>query len=187
MFERFTAAARTAVIMAQEHARRTQADHIGAEHLLLAVVADAGEIPARVLARIGVSPDALAAEVDARGPLDAEALGSLGIDLAEVRRRAEATFGPGALDRLRRQRPGLFRHRSAGGHLPFTREAKASLELSLRAAVAEQHRHLGPEHVLLGLLATEEGTALAVLQSAGVRQSRVELERLVLAELDRAA
>lgn len=47
--------------------------------------------------------------------LDREALASLGIDLDAVRERAEAVFGPGALD-------------SAGhgpGRIPFSRDAAA--------------------------------------------------------------
>jgi hypothetical protein len=37
-------------------------------------------------------------------PLDAEALAAIGIDLDEVRRRVEETFGPGALERTRAAR-----------------------------------------------------------------------------------
>ena len=187
MFERFTEAARTAVVTAQEQATRTSADHIGAEHVLYGVLADTDGVPAQVLGRLGVDLDVVAGQLTGLRSLDAEALGSLGIDLNEVRRQAEATFGPGALDRSRRQRSGLFGHRTTGGHVPFTREAKASLEGSLRAALAEGHRSLTTAHLLLGLLATEEGTVPRLLERCGVTASPAELRRLVLVELNRAA
>ena len=70
---------------------------------------------------------------------------------------------------------------------PFDAEAKSALELSLRAAVAEGHRHLGAEHVFLGLLATEQATALRVLRRLGVTADAAALERQVLARLAAAA
>lgn len=61
---------------------------------------------------------------------DADALRSVGIDLDEVRRNVEDAFGPGALDR------GVpDAHRSGTRHIPFTRDAKRALELSLREAI----------------------------------------------------
>lgn len=188
MFERFTQAARSAVVRAQQHALTAQHPEIGAADLLAAVLAERDEIPARVLSQLGVTePTAGPAAEDTFDAADAAALGSIGIDLDEVRRRAESTFGPGAFDRPRRQRRGLFRVRSGPGHIPFSSEAKSSLELALREAVAEGHRHLGTEHIFLGLLATEQGTALRMLQRLGVTEDRMGLRRRVLAELDRAA
>ena len=188
MFERFTAAARSAVVDAQQHARTAGHTQIGAEDLLSAVLAAPEEIPARVLQQLGVAdPAAHPVAEDSFDEADAAALQSLGIDLDAVRRRAEETFGPGAFDRRRRQRPGLFGRRSGPGHIPFSAEAKSSLELALREAVAEGHRYLGSEHVFLGLLATEQGTALRMLQRLGVDEDRAALRRRVLAELARAA
>lgn len=72
------------------------------------------------------------------GDPDAEALGSLGIDLDEVRERVEETFGPGALDRQVRH---VHSRRRCGwtpepyGHTPFTPKAKRVLELSLRESL----------------------------------------------------
>ena len=188
MFERFTQAARDAVVGAQQHARLAQHTRIEAADLLMAVLDDTEGIPARVLRDLGVTtPDRAAVTEETFDPEDAAALGSLGVDLDAIRRRAEETFGPGALDRRRRQRPGLFGRRSGGGHIPFSAEAKASLELSLREALAEGHRYLGTEHLFLGLLATEQGSALRALQRLGVAEDRAGLKRRVLAELARAA
>ena len=188
MFERFTTAARGAVIGAQAHARTAGHAEIGAADLLAGVLDDATAIPARVLADLGVTvAEGVAATEEVFDAEDATALSALGIDLDAVRRQAEQTFGPGALDRRRRQRPGLFGRRGGAGHLPFDAEAKSALELSLRAAVAEGHRHLGAEHVFLGLLATEQATALRVLRRLGVSADAAALERQVLARLAAAA
>lgn len=188
MFERFTTAARAAVVGAQAHARRAGHDEIGAADLLAGILDDADGIPARVLADVGVTAGGgVSAAEEFFDTDDAVALGSLGIDLDAVRHQAEQTFGPGALDRRRRQRPGLFGRRSGSGHIPFSREAKSALELSLREAVSEGHRYLGTEHVFLGLLATDQGTALRVLRQLGVTEDHPALKRRVLARLSDAA
>ena len=188
MFERYTTAARSVVLRAREHAVGSGHREIGAEDLLLGVFDDVDGIPARVLAQLGLGDPASPTGTDERpDSSDAEALASIGIDLDAVRRRAEESFGPGALDRSRRQRPGLFGRRTAGGHLPLSREVKASLEQALRAATTARHRYLGSEHLFLGLLATEEGTALRVLGRLGVTEDAASLRRRVLDELRRAA
>src|SRR5512133_2609901 len=49
MFERFTAPARRAVVLAQEEARQLGHQRIGTEHLLLGLIAQGSWIAARVL------------------------------------------------------------------------------------------------------------------------------------------
>lgn len=188
MFERFTTAARAAVVNAQQYARTAQHAEIGAADLLAAVLAESDGIPARVLAELGIT-DVAAVTVaeETFDAADVAALTAIGVDLDEIRRRAEQTFGPGAFDRRRRQRPGLFGRRAGAGHLPFSAEAKASLELALREAVSERHGYLGLEHLFLGLLATDEATALRLLPRLGVTADRATLRRLVLAEVARRA
>lgn len=188
MFERFTQAARSAVVDAQEHCRALGHDQIGAQHVLLGALGDAAAIPARVLGDLGVEREAVLGAVRDLGTADAEALASLGIDLDEVRRRAEQTFGRGALGRSRRPRRRRFgRGRDTGGHVPFTTEAKRSLELALTASATEHHGYIGVEHLVLGLLDARSGTALAVLRRAGLTADPAEVRRRLLAEIRRAA
>lgn len=91
MFERFTKPARATVIEAQTEARRLGDDHIGTEHVLLALTTSEG-IAAEVLHAAGITHGSIEAALTAvvpdhdLGDDDAEALGSLGIDLAEVTR-----------------------------------------------------------------------------------------------------
>ena len=172
MFERFTDRARSVTVDAQAAARRLGHGHIGTEHLLLGLLEGDG-VAARVLAGLGITGAAVEREILAEvgpGPLgvsDAEALGAIGIDLDEVRRRLEESFGPGALywhpdPRCRRERPW------PGGHIPFTPRSKKVLELSLREALALKHKYIGTEHILLGLVREGEGLAMLVLTRLGV-------------------
>ena len=54
------------------------------------------------------------------------------------------------------------------GHIPFTPKAKKALETSLRVALELNHNYIGAEHLLLGLLRTDEGGAAQILNAAGV-------------------
>src|SRR3954452_22144843 len=108
MFERFTQAARRAVVHAQEDAREREQAQIRTENLLLGLYdapATTESTAAVLLRRAGVERADVAADVErlarAEGTPDAAKLALLGIDLDEVRRQAEETFGPGALDRTR--------------------------------------------------------------------------------------
>ncbi|MGH2815263.1 MAG: Clp protease N-terminal domain-containing protein [Actinomycetota bacterium] len=170
MFERFTDRARRVTVDAQATARRLGHGHIGTEHLLLGLLENDG-IAAQVLSGAGVTPAAVEREILAevgRGPLgagDAEALGAIGIDLDEVRRRMEESFGPGALHW--HPDPGCRGARPRSGHIPFTPRAKKVLELSLREALSLGHRYIGTEHLLLGLIREGEGLAMLVLTRLG--------------------
>ena len=187
MFERFTEAARFAVLTARTEAEELGAHSLDAGHLLLGVLSDPEGVAATVLRQLGVDTGAVRTQLESAGAGDTEALRTLGIDLDEVRRRAEAAFGAGALDRRRRQRGGLFGRRSAGGHLPLGKEARSALELSLRAALARHDRSIGTEHLLLGLLRTDRGSALRLLHSAGLGEDRAALEDRIAEALRRAA
>ena len=71
------------------------------------------------------------------------------------------------------------------GHVRFAPRAKKVLELSLREAIRLQHRHIGPEHILLGLISEGGALAAQILTESGV--SLPELRRSTVAALDEAA
>ncbi len=52
---------------------------------------------------------------------------------------------------------------SPGNHIPFTPRAKKALELGLREALSLSHNHIGPEHILLGLIRDDESTATRII------------------------
>ena len=184
MFERFTPEARQVVLRAQEHAVRLRHDWIGCEHLLLGV--SESPTPTGVLVReAGASPpaleDAIAAVIGstAAGSDDTLLLATLGIDAEAVRQAAEARFGSDALARAgaggrrRRRRFGRRRCNPSSGWRRFTPKAKRALELSLREALRLKHRHLGVEHLALGLLARDDTAAWQILLYVGVRPDQL--------------
>ncbi|MFX1759275.1 Clp protease N-terminal domain-containing protein [Rhodococcus sp. As11] len=186
MFERFADGARSGVVAAQQEAIRVHDPRIEASHLLIGVAVTADE-PLRVLlAEAGLTVDGLRSERAARtadsplGDEDAAALEAIGIDLDEVRTRVEAVFGEGVLDRGSADRRGAA-HRC--GHIPFDRAAKKSLELALREAIARRERVIRPEHILLGLLRSDDPPTTALVES---RIPRDELRQLLNTHLDAA-
>ncbi|WP_030144773.1 Clp protease N-terminal domain-containing protein [Spirillospora albida] len=167
MFERFTQDARNAVTGAQAAARGLGDRHIGTEHVLLALAGGGGPVPEALRER-GLTPDALRDRIARRnaggeGALDADALRAIGIDLDAVREATEETFGEGALD-VRPGRP----HRSQHGHIPFSAEAKKSLELSLRHAIRLKQKQIRAGHILLGLLHDDRSAAARIVAESDV-------------------
>ncbi|MFW6597563.1 Clp protease N-terminal domain-containing protein [Propionibacteriaceae bacterium Y2011] len=185
MFERFTAAARTVVVGAQEHARRAGDNHIGTDHLLLGCLDD--DELGRLTGSTDLDADGVRRALDRlraeRGGMDPAALRGLGIDLDEVRRKVEDRFGEGALDdpTPTHRHPRFPWQRDVAGHIPFTAEAKAALERSLRVSQDLAHHHIGAEHILLALLHPESGIAHRAIDRSGTEPatlSRTLRERI---------
>jgi ATP-dependent Clp protease ATP-binding subunit ClpA len=179
VFERFTQPARAVVVLAQEHARMLGAAEVGSVHVLIGVCET--ESPGgRLLAAHEITGDQVrdaARTTDAASRLpDAEALAGLGIDLDEIRRRVEETFGPGALESTRAA--GRRARRRAWGHLRFTADAKKTLELAVREAVRRGDGFIGTEHLLLAFLHPGTGAAGDLLRARGLTLDgiRAELE-----------
>jgi ATP-dependent Clp protease ATP-binding subunit ClpA len=171
MFERFTSSARECVANAQDEAVALHHGHIGTEHLLIALAGERAGLGGQVLRGLGVSQEELRASLAAGAEppgIDADALASIGIDLDEVRRRAEESFGPGALEAGRRTRP------SNAGYIPFTPKSKKALELALRSAVRLKDDFIGSEHLLLGIAHVEEDTGAELLRQRGITLDRLE-------------
>ena len=53
------------------------------------------------------------------------------------------------------------------GHIPFTRRAKKSLELSLREALQLRDEYIGTGHLLLGLIHQDDNMAIKILGNLG--------------------
>jgi len=171
MFERFTDDARRTVFAARSLALARGDDRTGALHLLSALTTG-DSVGARVLAGHGVDSAAVArllgpATGTAPGTdADAEALAAIGIDLDEIRRKLEESFGAGALDQQSSGRaPGLR------GYTALTDQAKLTLSLALKEAVALHHHYLGTEHLLLGLLRAAEPGPPRRRGGPGLRQA----------------
>jgi ATP-dependent Clp protease ATP-binding subunit ClpC len=94
-------------------------------------------------------------------------LRNLGVEVNQVRSAVEAIIGRG--DRI------------VTGEVGFTPRAKKVIELAVDEARRLNHRFIGTEHLLLGLIREGEGIASGVLESLGVRldQARAEVEVLL--------
>jgi ClpA/ClpB-like protein len=189
MFERFDGSARKVLEAAFSEAARLGDDAMSTEHLLLAL-ATADTVPGDLLAEAGAGASDLRRVFDAtrgrrpsRRPDHETLLATLGIDLAEIRRRAEKTFGADAVDRAAqrvrppRRRP-LWSCISCSKPLPRRRctsllvgqplglipRVKRLLERASRAA---RPQLASPSHLLLALVTGHE-PACEVLTALGV-------------------
>jgi Clp amino terminal domain, pathogenicity island component len=157
--------ARRVLDLAWEEAEGFGHRYLGPEHLVLGVLRDGGSGASRALEAVGVtltSARAALGRLAQRGlvpgprPSDAELLGSLGIDLAMVRRSTERAFGGSAVGWAIRE---ATRARRRGvGRVPRTplREPPMLIGQVLQHA-GERARALGagevgPELVLWGVL-----------------------------------
>jgi ATP-dependent Clp protease ATP-binding subunit ClpA len=188
VFERFTRQARVAVVLAQEEARELRTREVDAQHLLLGVLRAAGNDLSTMLSGNGLTTDVVRTRLieastatDESFAEDAEALRAIGIDLGAVRDSVARTFGADAFDSAL---PRSGRRRRRRGRVPFTRSAKKSLELALREALAHKDSEIACEHLLLGIMRSDDTAAVGLItEHVDVAQLRDSIHAL----LDRAA
>src|SRR5437867_7361037 len=103
----------------------------------------------------------------------ATVLTNLNVDLEEISRRIEETVKKGTAAG------------SAGPDLPYTSRAKKILEFAMSEARELNHRYVGTEHLLLGVLREEKGIGAQVLTDAGINleEARGEVLRLLATEM----
>jgi ATP-dependent Clp protease ATP-binding subunit ClpA len=142
-----------------DHASRLGQAHIGSEHVLLALASIPDGEAAAALARLGVTPHQIEAEI-LRNPsqppptaIDPRALATLGIDLDAVRARLEERFGEGALEQTRR------------GCRPVEPSLKRALAHALQSASGQPP---DDRAVLGGLVSVEDSAAVRVLRQLGI-------------------
>ena len=170
MFARFTPQAKEAMVLAQEESARLRYPWLGTEHLLLALLRQPGTAVTNVLEGFGITRASIERELirtlgqpsgdQILGDEDERALRTLGIDLQDVRARAEEAFGPGALERAR---PGVC-------GWPMMPRLKESLE---RAAREAGRGLIDTDHLLLGMLTVRGALAVDTLRALGVTPDAV--------------
>ena len=189
MFDRLDSPAQRVLERAQHEARQLGHHYVGTEHLLLAL-ADEPPIAALLTAH-GCGPSEVRGEIvsligegDAHRPGSDTLLANLGIDIGEVRRRAESTFGADAITRAalamrpRRRRwpgsrwwPGCDVARPCpstligGNWLAMAPRLKRVLQIAVG--------HSGPQpatptHLLLAILEEGQGVACQILARRNV-------------------
>jgi ATP-dependent Clp protease ATP-binding subunit ClpA len=165
MGDRFSGQVGRVIDLAREEAERYGHRYVGPEHLLLGLLRDGRSQAARILQAHGVDLAAARAALDRLAnqglvpgsrPSDAELLGTLGIDLEQIRRSAEQTFGHQAVkhaigEAVRARRGGVGRVPRTPLEGPAVLTTQATW-LASRQAEALGHDAVGPEVLLLGVL-----------------------------------
>jgi hypothetical protein len=193
MFERFTENAKSVVVEAQYLALELESRHIGALYLLYGCAEVREETAGRPLHDLGITGASIRRllpreEEQAAGSVDPDALRAIGIDYEAVRAAVEQNFGPGALAASpdRRVPPGP-RNRVPPGprKLPFTPEAKRSIELTRQVATELHAERIVPGHLLLGLLRLDNEGVVEAIEQSGTTVTA--LSAAVLTRLSAAA
>ncbi|GAB2813024.1 hypothetical protein GCM10027176_16830 [Actinoallomurus bryophytorum] len=162
VYDRFTELAKRAIVAARDAADSLHHDFIGTEHLLLGLAQTAGTASEALRAhgleitRTRTAVEDVLREADvptSGGHSAADALSTLGIDVAEIQQRADRNFGPGA---FRYPRPA------------FSLQLKKVIQLSLHQVRELGGERIDTEHLLLGLLAAGEDTITRVLAELGI-------------------
>ena len=159
MFARFTDRSRGCVEAAFEEARMLGHDSLGDEDLLLGILRADGGTAAEALSSLGVTLEGVREESE---EMLSEALSFIGISLEDVRLEAGE-----ALDMSIPE----------GRKIPYSPRAKNALVGARKEMRRLGDDHFGPEHVLLGILSNEDGTAVRMLARLGVSADVLE-ERL---------
>jgi ATP-dependent Clp protease ATP-binding subunit ClpA len=178
VFEKFQPDARFAVVRARDEASAAGQPKIGCEHLVVALLAEPGPA-AEALGAAGADLAGLRARLPRTplappDPLDADALATLGIDLDAVRRAADATFGPGALDR-----PVTGgRRKWKAGPIGISPELKEAIGLGVTVASRQKQRHISGAHLLAGIIDQGRNRGLALLAAAEVNPAALRADVL---------
>ena len=192
MFERFDDHALAALQATQTEAIGLGHTYLGTEHLLLGIIANPDTTAARLLTTQNVDAqtirDGIAKVVpvpDRPLPDPARLLSTLGINLDDIRRRAETTFGADTVRRVavrqtqRRRRPHRFRRCVPIAPSPlgvdalgFTPRAKHTLDVAAKEA-DRRHQAVTPTHLLLGILTEGKGLACDILTQADASLPRL--------------
>jgi ATP-dependent Clp protease ATP-binding subunit ClpC len=97
-----------------------------------------------------------------RDGIAAHVLGSFDITVERVRGEVVRTVGVGQA--------------AVAGHVPFTERAKKTLELALQEALGLGQTYIGTEHILLGLVALNEGPATRIFGDFDVSPDKIRSE-----------
>lgn len=109
----------------------------------------------------------LAALIRDTDSIAARALSSLGIELTKVRTALDFIVGRGD-------------QTTSPSEITLSPRTKKVIELAIDEARKLGHSHVGPEHILLGLVREGEGIASGILESLGVSMARARAKVLEL-------
>ena len=156
IFNRPRDRSRESVEAAFEEARMLGHDSLGDEDLLLGILCAGVGMGAEVLRSLGVTPAGAREEPE---EMLSDALTTIGVSLEGMRREAGDVFDMSI---------------PSGRKIPYSPMAKNALVRARREMKMLGDGHLGTEHVLLGILANRDGTAIRLLARLGVASEALE-------------
>jgi len=156
IFTRFTDRSRESVEAAFEEARMLGHDSLGDEDLLLGILSVDRGIACNALVSSGVTLEDAREESEA---MLSGALASIGVSFEDLNREAGEAFEMRITDDRR---------------IPYSPLAKKALIEARKETKRLGDNYLGTEHVLLGILRNEDGTAVRLLARMGVTPGVVE-------------
>lgn len=156
IFNRTADRSRESLQAAFDEARKLGHDSLGDEDLLLGILGADEGLGAEALRSLGVTLEGARTESE---EMLSDALASIGISLEEVRGEAGEVFDMSI---------------PPGRKIPLSPRAKNALVQARREMRRLGDGHLGTEHVLLGILADRDGTAVRMLARLGVEPEALE-------------
>ena len=156
IFTRFTDRSRESVEAALEEARMLGHDSLGDEDLLLGILRVDRGVACEALCSLGITLEGARQESEA---MLSGALASIGISLEDVSREAGETFDMRIPNNRR---------------IPLSPLAKKALVEARKEMRRGGDDYLGTEHVMLGILRNQDGTAVRMLARMGVSPEMLE-------------
>ena len=157
MLDRFTDRARRAMSLAKDEALSLSSRSVGTEHLLLALAKQGEGIAAEALRDLEISYDDILSELKGMA--------------TTVPAPADAAPAPAAEPDP--DAPSEQESPADQAKLAFTPAVVAVMEKSFRLARENNQTYVSTEHLLLGIVAHGEGTAMGVLQRLGVSAASI--------------
>lgn len=146
-FVRLTTEARTALVRARDVSAWAGHRSVGADAValgaLLVLEVTSGDAGGAI--DVSRARRHMRSRLSRDDALDAAALGDLGIELTEVRRATDKSFGHGAFDHA----DGVVRPRQLRRRLPFTTGARWLLRAAAREAESLRQARVSERHILL--------------------------------------
>jgi ATP-dependent Clp protease ATP-binding subunit ClpA len=156
IFNRPRDRSRESVEAAFEEARMLGHDSLGDEDLLLGILSTDAGVGAEALRSLGVTLEGAREESE---EMLSDALASIGVSLEGVRREAGDVFDMSI---------------PSGRKIPYSPVAKNALVRARREMKMLGDDQFGTEHILLGILANRDGTAVRMLVRLGVAPEALE-------------
>ena len=159
--------------LAVDEARRLQHRYIGTEHLLLGLIREGEGIAAGVLESLGVRLKN--ARTETLRTLHQEAQTSSSETTPTQPEQPANTFSPARTEPIKSRTSVIVQTKSSRPYngYPFTEQSHTILANARQEAMRFDHRYIGAEHLLLGMVSEREDVAGAVLQNLGVNLTRV--------------